>query len=91
MDNSLYYGWWRRIWFWLLRCLQRTTGRMASRNGWGDAMGHLKDMTDKELKDLLYELTHERYDARLRKKVLEEMQRRWLLQWKQLTSKEKNM
>lgn len=43
-------------------------------------MGHLKDMTDKELKELLYELTHERTDARLRKKVLEEMQRRWLLE-----------
>jgi hypothetical protein len=41
-------------------------------------MGHLKDMTDKELKDLLYELTHERYDARLRKKVIEELNRRWL-------------
>lgn len=43
-------------------------------------MGHLKDMTDKELQDLLYELTHERTDARLRKKVLEEMKRRNLYQ-----------
>lgn len=43
-------------------------------------MGHLKDMSDKELKDLLYELTHERYDKRLRNKVIEEMQRRWLLE-----------
>lgn len=43
-------------------------------------MGNLKDMTDKELKELLYELTHERYDKRLRNKVLEEIQRRWLLE-----------
>lgn len=40
----------------------------------------LKLMTDKELKDLLYELTHERYDKRLRNKALDEMQRRWLQQ-----------
>lgn len=43
-------------------------------------MANLKDMTDKELQDLLYELTHERYDARLRKRVIEELNRRWMYQ-----------
>jgi uncharacterized phage-associated protein len=40
-------------------------------------MGNLKELTDKELEQLLYEYTHEIYDKRFREKLINEKIRRW--------------
>ena len=37
----------------------------------------IKQLTDKELEQLIYEYTHEKYDHRFRERLLNERERRW--------------